>query len=175
MKLMMILIAVLIASNASATGDYGEDLENCRWSDGSVMPVSRCDDLRAKQARKVEDERAAQLKREEDVRNAQHKREYDAEEARKEEGRQRYLEQLDRDVAEEHAEEAKVEAALKRKCGKDYKNPRIGMPLLRAHLCVGPLHMESKTHTREGVVFAYDSEYGYIKMIDKKIISWQKY
>lgn len=176
MKL-MILVLALFSSSVLAKG---EDLANCLEQDGSRMDTNICSMLREEKAAddariqaEKEKKDAVQKKQAEDARLAREA--YLAEEARKEEERQRYLKQMVREIAEENAEEAKVEAVLKRKCGKDYKNPRIGMPLLRAHLCVGPLSLESKTHTKDGVVFAYDSEYAYIKMIDGKIISWQKY
>lgn len=183
----LILIAVCTAgfstSSFAVWNPADEDLDNCRYRNGLVIPEKTCAEFREEVAR----EKAAQKRQSELMEQSRIEREKSAaedekrqaaidenrqkriaEEARRDEENKRHQEKEDR-------EDAEMEAALKRKCGKDYMNPRIGMTLARAQLCIGDLTLESQINRKDGVISTYSDGYTYINVMSDRIVSWHKF
>ena len=184
MKVILFAIGLVFSSATfGAWGPADEDLENCRWRNGTAISESNCAEFRAEVARekaartmqtqmmeqsRVERERAAaeEKRRQDDIEKNRQKRM--AEEALRDQENQRIREQEDRETA-------KQEAELKRKCGKDYLSPRIGMKLARAKLCIGDLALESQINRKDGIISTYNNGNMYIHVMDDRIVSWHKY
>lgn len=81
----------------------------------------------------------------------------------------------------ERAEAARVKqaetskASGKAKCGDDYKNPHIGMPIDRVRACVTAVKMTAQLSRADGVVTTYEGGGAYFHIMDGRVVSWGKY
>lgn len=76
-------------------------------------------------------------------------------------GKQKTVEQIQREE----------EAALKRKCGKDYGAIRIGMSIKRLEDCTGAVFL-TRTVGKNGTVETYRTTFDWVNVQNGKIISY---
>lgn len=92
--------------------------------------------------------------------------------------------QLEREFAEEQAaikknhdaferEQAREEAAQKRKCGKDHGAIRVGMKIDRLQECSGATYV-TKTTSKDGVIETYRTMFDMVNVKDGRIVSYTK-
>ena len=186
------VVAVLITPTSSIA--RGEDLVNCRFSDGQYIVPKLCDRLRQqdiedrnhraeqkeqlRQQQVVEDERRRKTEEEAAER---HKRWDLAEQERKKEQAVRQ-EKSDAEYAKYEQDEARREKRVaeetkskKERCGEDYGAPKIGMTIERAKDCVGNFKLISQLNRADGVVSTYRSGRIHISVMNGKIGAWNSY
>jgi hypothetical protein len=66
-------------------------------------------------------------------------------------------------------------AALKSKCGEDYKSPKIGMSIDRVRACVTQVKLKGQLNRADGVVSTFVGGNAYFHVMEGRIISWGKY
>ena len=177
-KLIFMALFALSTSNALASG---EDLDNCRWEDGSAMYDSTCSMLRKN---KVADD-AANKQRQADFASGPNLEtcHWNTGTAIDPERCTRLrIEKLEREYAEEQVlrkksfddfqrQQAREEATQKRKCGKDYMAIRIGMTIKRLDDCTGAAYI-NQTVTQDGVIETYRTMFKYVNVKNGKVISY---
>lgn len=191
MKSLLFVIAVTFSSMCFANWNPAdEDLENCRWRDGRAMSEKNCTEFRAevaneqaaqkRQAEYLEQSRLESAKREAEkakqdaileeqrrIRIEETKREHDAFIKSMQEGYER-----DREL---ERKALKAENEKKAKCGLDYKQPRIGMTLIRAQECVGKFRLSAQINRADGIVSTYEAGNMYLHVMSGNIVSWGRY
>ena len=81
--------------------------------------------------------------------------------------------QRDAETAAEERREAQAVAALKARCGADYKAPRVGMSVERVEQCVTRLKMAGQLNRADGVVTTYRAPSGaFFHVMDGKVVAW---
>ena len=78
-------------------------------------------------------------------------------------GKQKTVEQIQREE----------EAALKRKCGKDYMVLRIGMKIERLEECYGAVYI-TETVTKDGAIETYRTMFDMVNVKNGKVVSYTK-
>lgn len=92
--------------------------------------------------------------------------------------------QLEREYKEEQAvlnkrqqesfqEDAREEAAQKRKCGKDYMTLRIGMKIERLEECYGAIYL-TETTSKSGVTETYRTTFDLVQVKDGRVVSYTR-
>lgn len=131
--------------------------------------------LHAVEQRKLSDERNAQ--REASIARQEHERN-DAEAAFKARQAAEKAEQERQEEAEARAERAEEKrrsariAALKARCGGDYKNLRIGMPVERVQECISPVKLSSQINRADGVVSVYVFGDLWVTVMSGRVVAW---
>lgn len=77
------------------------------------------------------------------------------------------------DRAEEKMRNDKI-AAMKARCGNDYKNPSIGMKIERVQECIAPVKMVSQLNRTDGVVSSYQSGSYWFNVMSGRVVAWGK-
>jgi hypothetical protein len=189
MKKLMILVMALISNNAMASG---EDLENCRWKNGSAIDGNMCAMFRKN---KAADDAAKQRQAEKEAENVcdfpimvKGKLSYKTAPCPKGEfmatcskesiddkgwssgeiipcppGQRKTIDQI-------HREEESVQ---KRKCGKDYMTIRIGMAIEQLEDCHGASYV-TETVSASGVVETYRTVFDWVYVKNGRVIGYTK-
>jgi len=191
-RLLCGLVTVLLTTGTMAqdTASYPVPLKDCRFANGIDMPADECEVLRRvhrEELAKAQASRAAldlairQADAEQQAeRNIQAERAKSAEASRAaDQARQRArLQAVQAELAaEERAEEArdrKAVAAMKTRCGTDYKAPRIGMPIERAQQCVAPsMQVTGYIHRADGEITTYTTNNGtFFHVMKGVVVAW---
>lgn len=121
-------------------------------------------------------EAEARMKADNDRRERERAERFTANEKWRAERDAQYAAQEQRRAEEDRRDEAaarQAEAVLKRRCGADYKKPRIGMTMERVRECVSDsLQQVGQAHTAQGVVTTHQSGRSYIRTLDGKVVEW---
>lgn len=186
-----LLSVVAFASIPMLSMARGEDLKNCRFSDGQYIQATLCQRLRqeaieerahrADQEEQLRQQRVAQEEKQR-VRNeeaAERHRQWElAEQERKKEQAERQA-KSDAEYARYQKEEARREKlaaeqtkAKKERCGNDYGIPRIGMTLSRAQECAGTFKLKGQINRADGIVSTYTGSGKYLHVMDNRVVSW---
>ncbi len=194
MKLYLFILTCLISQLPGTSFARGEDLTNCRFSDGQSIPSSLCERFRQQEiAEKKRLSEQTEANRRQDQERLEkrrlqeqellEKRQKRAEEIAKEDAERQ--QRLARQKAESEREEAearkqqKIAAETtkerKERCGEDYGTLKIGMALSRALDCSGRFKLQGQTNRHDGVVSTYSGGGKYFHVMDGKIVSWGSY
>ena len=123
---------------------------------------------------KIAADRAAEQKAKQEAQEKQQAERAAADARRAEESRAYWAKERANKEAEAKAE-AVATAALKAKCGADYKKPKIGMPIGRVQECVVPVKMTGQLNRADGVVSTYEGGDAYFHVMEGRVISWGEY
>jgi len=174
--------ALLSTATFAARNGVKDDIENCRWRTGEPMTQKVCDQFRAEaerdrqvaeqQRQSLEQQNQARAEREAQKQAEKERAEQDAkvrraEMAQEEERNRRYREELAR-------EEEREEAAMKRKCGKDYGQLRTGMTLDRYKECNGAPAYVTDTVGADGRIETWRSTFYWIRVKNGRIVSYTR-
>lgn len=191
-QLLMLLVVIAVPAAAIAQpSTYKHDLNACRFDNGRPMDQIECVAMRkyfaaedAKRAKQTAYSAHANSAFEADKaaeRDQRLAKQAEADAARAEHDAKMRAE-LDQVRAKQEAEEraeaaqqARAVAAMKAKCGKDYKSPTIGMPITRAQECVTPMRVIAQLNRADGIVTTYEGGNAYFHVMDGRIVSWGKY
>lgn len=134
--------------------------------------ASQATTVRQRQAEQYERQRAQEAERQAqaDLRAAEWR---EKEAARKAEMAREQAIADKREAAQEKAAAEKL-AALKARCGNDYKNPRVGMAIGRAQECVGRLKLTGEIKSTNGLVSIYEGSGIAAHVVDGKVVAWAK-
>lgn len=88
--------------------------------------------------------------------------------------------QMQRDEAEkadkaEIQAQGKRDAALRAKCGDDYKAPRVGMQIARAKQCVTAMRMTGQINRADGIVTTYEGGNSFFHVMEGRIVAWGRF
>lgn len=187
-------VVVALAVLPATASARGEDLANCRFSDGTRIVWTLCERLRQEaieerkhraaqeeQLRRQQAEQDERRRRQEEVEAERHRQRELAEQDRQNKQAERQA-QADAEEAQYRREEARREKlaaertkATKERCGDDYRAPRIGMSLARVQDCAGPFKLKGQINRADGVVSTYVRSGMYLHVMDDRIVSWGKY
>lgn len=130
---------------------------------------------RQKQA--VQEREQAQIKLEQQRKEAEEKYQAnraiaEAQRQKAEEEQQKEDEAYERQQIAASKKQNEKTAALKAKCGEDYKNPQIGMSLLRVKECVAPVKLVSQINRVDGVASLYQYGSLWLNVMEGHVIAW---
>lgn len=181
--------ALAAPTQAQRPAYYQHDLDNCRFNNGQPMDAAECKAIRqkftaeaAKAAKQAAEAKAAserfeveQHERQEKVANdrAAMSKAREAQTAKQTAELERARALVESDEREYEAELAAAQAARKKRCGDDYKKPRMGMSMERVHECVSQsFRLTARSQTTHGEVLTFQAPGGYIHAMDGKVIGW---
>lgn len=187
------VIVLACSWTAAVAQQPTNDLVNCRWKDGRPMTERDCSTLRRVQAqddaerqkqdaqlqaaREREAQRRAQ-KQEDQRKAAEASEQRRAEEQARDEAQRRATEEMLAKEAAEEERQAKVAsqraAALRTKCGADYRAPRVGMSFDRMKECAGPVKLYSEIQRADGVISIYTSPSGMVHVLHGQVVAWTR-
>jgi colicin import membrane protein len=85
---------------------------------------------------------------------------------------ERSMEELRQSEAAAAAQERRAIAALKAKCGDDYRRIAVGMNWSRVNECAGPFRAIGEIAVGRDVVASYSSRTAVVSVIGQKVVQW---